>query len=265
VFSLPAYVGAITIAGITGILTATCAVLYRGSRDSGATRSAAATTAAGAAILFGVWAVASAVFAHHGGYQTQLGKQPPWLPIEAMGAILALLLLTRIPFVSRALSGPNSVRLLSWPHAFRLAGVALVISMMLGHLPALFALPAGLGDMAVAVAEPFVTRRIKAGHGHRAATWFNIFGILDLVIAMTLGGLTAYGIVHVSPVNSALSVLPLALIPTVGVPILVVLHILTLRRLRVRLDLNSAAPSSMRVPQVEPRTGTQQVLHFKIL
>jgi hypothetical protein len=84
--SLPAYVGAITIAGITGILTATCAALYRGSRDSGASRSAAATTAAGAAILFGVWAVASADFAHHGGYHTQLGKQPPWLPIEANSA-----------------------------------------------------------------------------------------------------------------------------------------------------------------------------------
>jgi hypothetical protein len=73
--------------------------------------------------------------------------------------------------------------------------------------------------------------------------WFNIFGILDLVIAMTLGGLTAYGIVHVSPVNSALSVLPLALIPTVGVPMLFVLHILTLRRLRV--------PSSVRPPLKE--------------
>jgi hypothetical protein len=238
--SLPAYVGAITVAGTAGILTATCAVLYRGSRGSGASRRAAATTAAAAAILFGVWAGASAVFAHHGGYHTQLGKQPPWLPIEAMGAMVALLLLTRIPFVSRALSVHNSVRLLSWPHAFRVAGVAFVISMILGHLPALFAMPAGLGDMAVGVAEPFVTRRIKAGHGHRAAMWFNILGILDLVSAMAVGGLTAYGIVHVEPVNSAVSELPLALIPTVAVPMLFVLHILTLRRLRV--------PSSVRPP-----------------
>jgi hypothetical protein len=207
--------------------------------------------------LFGAWAVASAVFAHHGGYHTQVGKQPPWLPIEAMGAILALLLLTRIPFVSRALSGPNSVRLLSWPHAFRLAGVALVISMMLGHLPALFAVPAGLGDMAIGIAEPFVTRRIKAGHGHRAAIRFNIFGILDLVIAMTLGGLTAYGIVHVSPVNSALSVLPLALIPTVGVPILVVLHILTLRRLPSSPDRQTT--SELSGPEIHWRTANETV------
>jgi hypothetical protein len=97
--SLPAYVGAITLAGTAGILIAACAALYRGSSDSGASRSTAATIMAGAAILFGVWAVASAVVAHHGGYHTQLGKQPPWLPIEAITAIVALLLLTRIPLV----------------------------------------------------------------------------------------------------------------------------------------------------------------------
>jgi hypothetical protein len=253
--NLPTYVSAITVAGTAGILTATCAVLYRGSRLSGASRRAAATTAGGAAILFGAWAVSSAVFARHGGYHTQLGKKPPWLPIEAITAMIALLMLTRIPFVSRALPDQNSVRLLSWPHAFRVAGVVLVISMILGHLPALFALPAGLGDMAVGVAEPLVTRRIKAGHGHRAATWFNIFGILDLVSAMTLGGLTAYKIIHVSPANSALSEFPLVLIPTVGVPVLFVLHVLTLRRLRlsstVRPRLSSVAPTSMRLAQQE--------------
>jgi len=230
--TLPAYVGAITIAGTTGILTATCAALYRGSRDSGTSRRAAATMAGSAAIVFAVWAGASALFAHHGGYQTQLGKQPPWLPIEAMGAMIALLLLARIPPVARALSGENAVRLLAWPHAFRVAGVSFVISMILGHMPALFAIPAGLGDMAVGIAEPIVTRRIKAGHGHRAALWFNIFGLVDLVTALTLGGLTAYEIVHVSPANTGLSQLPLALIPTVGVPVLFVLHLLTLRRLR---------------------------------
>jgi hypothetical protein len=234
---LPAYIDAITFAGTTGVLVATSAALYRGSRDSGATRRAAATTAAAAAALFGAWAVASAIFAQHGGYRTQLGKQPPWLPIEAIGAMVVLLLLTRVPPVSRAVSGPNAVRLLSWPHVFRVAGVALVISMWLGHLPALFAIPAGLGDIAVGVAEPLLTRRFQTGHTRRATLWFNILGLVDLVTAMALGGLTAYGIVHVSPANSALSQLPLALIPSVGVPTLLALHVVTLRRLRAAPEL----------------------------
>ena len=228
---LPPYVGAITLVGIAGILVATSAALYRGSRDTGAGRRAATATTASSAVLFGAWAVTSALIAHHGGYRTQLGKQPPWLPIEAMAATAVLLLLARIPAVSRALAGPNTVRLLSWPHTFRVAGIALLISMWLGHLPALFAIPAGLGDIAVGVVEPLLSRRIKAGHARRATLWFNLFGMTDLVTAMALGGLTAYHIVHVSPANSALSQLPLALIPTVGVPTLFALHILTLRRL----------------------------------
>ena len=73
-------VAAITWAGTTGILAATFAALYRGSRDTGATRRVATTTAAAAATFFGAWAVASALFAHFGGYRTQLGKQPPAWP-----------------------------------------------------------------------------------------------------------------------------------------------------------------------------------------
>lgn len=254
---LPACVGAITIAGTTGILAATSAALYRGSRDTGATRRAATTIAAAAATLFGAWAVASALVAHHGGYRTQLGKQPPWLPIEAIGAAVVLLLLTRIQPVSQAVSGPHAVRLLSWPHAFRVAGVALVISMWLGHLPALFAIPAGLGDIAVGVAEPRLTRRARAGHARRAAMWFNILGLADLVTAMALGGLTAYGIVHVSPADSALGQLPLALIPTVGVPTLLALHVLTLRRLPGNPGRQST--SGLGHPETSSRTAAEAV------
>jgi hypothetical protein len=254
--TLPAYVGAITIAGTTGILTATCAALYRGSRDSGTSRGAAARVAGGAAIVFGVWAGASALVADHGGYRTQLGKQPPWLPIEAMGAMIALLLLARIPPVARALSGENAVRLLSWPHAFRVAGVSFVISMILGHMPALFAVPAGLGDMAVGIAEPLVARRIRGDNGRRAALWFNILGLVDLVTALILGGLTAYEVVQVSPVNSGLSQLPLALVPTVGVPVLLVLHLLTLRRLRRSPDRQSTSELSGAAIRSRAASGT---------
>jgi hypothetical protein len=258
---LPTYVGTITIVGIAGILAATSAALYRGRRDTGAGRRAAAATAAASAVLFGAWAVASALIAHHGGYRTQLGKQPPWLPIEATVATAVLLLLARIPAVSRGLAGPSTVRLLSWPHTFRVAGVALVISMWMGHLPALFAIPAGLGDITVGVVEPLLSRRIRTGHARRATLWFNLFGITDLVTAMVLGGLTAYGIVHVSPANSALSQLPLALIPTVGVPTLFALHVLTLRRLP-SAPQREATPAPTR-PETTSSTATRAEVSYR--
>jgi hypothetical protein len=118
------------------------------------------------------------------------------------------------------------------PHTFRVAeGLAFLILMGLGHLPAVFALPAGLGDIAAGIAAPFVARRLAQGTGHRAALRFNAFGITDLVVALGLGGLTAFQVINVTPVNHAISELPLVLIPTVGVPLLLALHIVSTRQL----------------------------------
>jgi hypothetical protein len=94
-----------------------------------------------------------------------------------------------------------------------------------GHLPALFALPAGLGDIAAGIAAPLVATRLAQGRGHRAALWHNAFGMTDLVVALTLGTLTGFQLVNVTPSGSLISELPLALIPTAAVPLLFALHI----------------------------------------
>jgi hypothetical protein len=49
---------------------------------------------------------------------------------------------------------------LELPHTPRVAGVAFLLYMALGHLPALFALPAGLGDIAAGIAAPLVARKL---------------------------------------------------------------------------------------------------------
>jgi hypothetical protein len=51
-----------------------------------------------------------------------------------------------MPVVARALTAPGMASRLVGP--FRVAGVVFLFYLALGHLPALFALPAGLGDMA---------------------------------------------------------------------------------------------------------------------
>ena len=55
--------------------------------------------------------------------------------------------------------------------------------------------------------------------------WFNAFGLTDLVVALALGAVTAYELVHVTPSGAPISELPLALVPTVGVPLLLAVHI----------------------------------------
>jgi hypothetical protein len=218
----PSYLWAIIIAAAIGIQATTCAVLYGGAMRAGLGRRRAALLAGGAAVVLGGWLTASAVIAGHGWY-TRLGV--PWMPIAFAGFLGLLLALRRIPVVTRALTAPGMVNRLELPHTFRVAGVAFLLTMALGHLPALFALPAGLGDIATGIAAPLVARRLAQGTGRRGALWFNAFGMTDLVVALTLGGLTGFGLLNVTPSSAPISELPLVLIPTVGVPLMLVLHI----------------------------------------
>ena len=232
----PGYLWALTIAGIAAIPAATCLVLYRGALRAGLGRTRAALLGGGAAVVLGGWLTASAVIAGHGWYHARLGHGVPWMPVAVVGFFVTLLALRRIPAVARALAAPGMANRLELPHSFRAAdGLAFLAIMALGHLPALFALPAGLGDLAAGIAAPLVAHRLAQGAGRRTALWFNAFGMTDLVVALTLGAVTAYQLIHVAPSGAPISELPLALVPTVGVPLLLALHITSVRALvRVR-------------------------------
>jgi hypothetical protein len=229
-YSPPWYVWVICFAGVIGFPAATCFVLYRGARGAGSSRPRAASLAVAAGVVLGGWLATSAVVAARGRYQGNLDG-PPWLAIAAGGSLIGLLAMSRIPAVTRALAAPGSLSRSALPHAFRVAGVSFLIVLALGHLPALFAIPAGLGDMAVGIRAPFVARRLARGTGHRGAVWFHALGTIDLVNALILGGLTGYGIVQSTAPSDALALLPIVLIPTVSVPLLLVLHVDSLRRL----------------------------------
>jgi hypothetical protein len=224
----PQYLWAITIAGIAAIVASTCLVLYGGAERAGLDRRRAGLLAGGAAVLLGGWFAASAVIAGHGWYHTRLVHQVPWMPIAIAGFTATLLGLSRIPVVTRALTAPGMASRLLRPHSFRVAGVAFLIYMALGHLPALFALPAGLGDIATGLAAPLVARRLARGTGRGPVVRFTAFGLTDLVVALALGALTGFGLLSITPSGAPITELPLALVPTVGVPLLITLHITSL-------------------------------------
>jgi hypothetical protein len=100
--------------------------------------------------------------------------------------------------------------------------------MALGHLPAVFAVPAGLGDIAIGVTAPIVYWRLAHGAGHRAAVRFNLLGILDLLVAAGIATVVSSGLLDVTPSTEPLPVLPLALVPTAAVPFDRVAHRLPL-------------------------------------
>ncbi|WP_066943222.1 hypothetical protein [Streptomyces lushanensis] len=227
---VPVYVWVLTLVGTAGLVGATGLVLYRGAERAGLGRRRAAGLGAGSVVLLGGWFTISGMIAANGWYLNRPGR-PPGLPIVFAAVLAVLLAATWIPVVARALAAPGTLSRLELPHAFRVVGVVFLIMMALGHLPALFALPAGLGDIATGLAAPFIARRIAQGTGRRTAVRFNVLGMIDLVVALTLAILIGNQILDVTPSTQAITQLPLALIPTAAVPLLFTLHITSLRRL----------------------------------
>jgi hypothetical protein len=231
VYNLPIYVWALVLAGAIGIPAASCAVFYRGALAAGVGRRAATTLTATTATVLGGWIVVSALLARSGVYLQDPGEVVPWFLVAVAGTLIVLLLATRIPIFSRVLAEPGTPARLALPHTLRVVGVLFLIVMAQGHLPAAFALPAGLGDITIGLSAPFVVRRLARGTGRAGALRFNVLGILDLIVAGSIGFLL-FRVVEVTPSTAPLFVLPLALIPTVPVPLALALHIVSLSRLR---------------------------------
>ena len=74
-----------------------------------------------------------------------------------------------------------------------LVGVVFLVLMARGQMPALWALPAGIGDILVAVTAPWVARHVGMPAGKRRAIIWNLFGMADLIVAVGLGIMTSPG------------------------------------------------------------------------
>jgi hypothetical protein len=248
VADLPLYLWVLVLVGVIGIPATTAVGLFASTLRGGGNRRAAGIVAGGFAGVWAAWIIVSAVLADGGGYRQSISQNRPWIGVAAGGALLAALFATAIPAVAKALRAPGSLARLTLPHTFRVVGAAFIIVMALGKLPAAFAVPAGLGDIAVGIAAPFIARRLA--HGDRTgAAWFNILGILDLTVAVSIGFLAGLGptrLLEVSPSTADVALLPLALIPTTAVPLAVALHVTSLIRLRtapVRAPHSPAVPA----------------------
>jgi hypothetical protein len=225
---LPIYLWTLLLAAVLGIPAVTGVMLYRAVIIAGLGRRAGTGVAGAFAAGWGGWLLVSGYLASAGVYSAPGG---PWFVTAAGGALVLLLLAARIPVVAGLLSDPRTSALLVLPHMLRVLGVVFLILMVQGQLPAVFAVPAGLGDIAVGVAAPFLARRLARGRARHAAVRFHVLGILDLVVAAGIAALVTYGLLDVTPSTDLLRLLPLALVPTAAVPLAVALHIVSLRQL----------------------------------
>ena len=120
---------------------------------------------------------------------------------------------------------------------YRVAGGIVLVLWADGRMPWQFALPAGIGDVAtasVAVVVAALLARNAIG-AYRATYAWSLFGIADLVVAITMGAMTSPGRAHLlafEAPNLLISSYPLVMVPTFAVPLALMLHGLVLWRLR---------------------------------
>lgn len=118
---------------------------------------------------------------------------------------------------------------------FRVVGVVFLVAWAGGTLPGGFALPAGIGDVAIGLAAPLVAaaaarRTPRLGP---ARIW-NLLGVADLVLAVTSGvlhGRSPIGLLAGAVTTDAMARYPLSLIPTFFVPLALMLHLTIFRKL----------------------------------
>lgn len=168
---------------------------------------------------------------------------PPGAPPVALGLAAAVppivtlgLLAGSSPF--RRWARSRDLRLLTVLQAWRTGGLAFLALAAVGALPLGFALPAGLGDILVGVTAPAVAALLARGVLGRAAyVGWTVFGVLDLVVAVTLGVLysdSAVGLLTGGVATGAMSWLPMSIVPTFFVPFLLTAHALALAVVRDR-------------------------------
>jgi hypothetical protein len=228
------YAWAIVLVGLVGTTATICVLLFRGALAVGVSRRTGTRVAVGAGTAWATWVLVSAALADANVYRFAPAKAQPWLPAAMTVSIAAVLLASRVPAVSRILGRPDALWRLTVPQIFRLEGVTFLIVMALGKLPAVFALPAGLGDIAIGFEAINIARSLARGVVGRRAVWFNILGLLDLAVATVIGVTAAPGVAHLvalSPSTEQIALLPLVLIPTTVVPLAVALHVLSLRKI----------------------------------
>jgi hypothetical protein len=133
----------------------------------------------------------------------------------------------------RQFASSLDVRLLTVAQTGRAVGIVFVILYYQGALPGVFALPAGWGDFAIGVTAPVVAWYWKPPFPRKTLIAWNLLGILDLVLAVSLGVLasqSAVGLLAGDVSTQLMGQFPLSLIPTFFVPLFVIFHLITLSR-----------------------------------
>lgn len=161
------------------------------------------------------------------------------IPIVFFGTLYAL-----NPWF-RAFTNSMSLPLIIGAHLWRYVGIGFAVAVLLGHLPTEFGIPEGLGDV---VAAGFALTLALALHWKKPVRGYfvawNIFGLVDLISAITMGVLYSegsLGVLRTEVSTRLMTTFPVNLIPAFFVPLFILLHVLALLR---RNEVAAKVPST---------------------
>ena len=121
-------------------------------------------------------------------------------------------------------------------HSWRMVGLGFLFLYAHDVLPGLFAWLAGVGDMLAAFGALLIGSALLRGRPVPRSTLlaWNSFGLLDFVIAVSVGTALRSSYFGGAVSTDAMAQLPLSLVPTVIVPLYVITHLVIFLQLRER-------------------------------
>jgi hypothetical protein len=124
-----------------------------------------------------------------------------------------------------------NTRTLTIVQSWRIAGFVFLALYTYGILPGQMALPAGWGDIAIGATAPLVALKLADPRHKKSFSFWQFLGITDLVLAVG-SGVTAQLLNPHGISTSAMTVLPMSLIPTFAVPLFLILHFISIAQAR---------------------------------
>lgn len=128
---------------------------------------------------------------------------------------------------------------LSWLHGvqiLRLMGYGFLTAAALRLLPTEFAIPTGIGDMAIGLTAPIFAylSTKKTAFAQKATIVWNYLGIADLILAISLGVVTfpkPFQLLPTEVVTPNIALFPFVIVPLFAVPVSIMIHLFAIRRL----------------------------------
>jgi hypothetical protein len=168
-----------------------------------------------------VAAILAGVFAGSGAYRLAL-------PASLIAPVAAVAIIYPLSPRFRGFVLALDTRLVLVAQLWRVIGITFFFALAFHQLPAMFAVPAGAGDIATGVAASAVVLALSNASLRRRHLYaFTALGVGDFVVAAVIG-------LTIEP--PALLTWPLAIFPTIMVPFFTVLHLVAVLQSRHNWD-----------------------------